>query len=319
MTSHNPRLRRKRFDRFDYERIITSVDAGENRIEIVECFGGIAGSAEWTALNRCRAGGILEHCEIVGRKLISRARLGESKVRFGPVDFELGGQALEGAVVEGDTVRTKWAGVAEAGMGAAVSLAQAPGVISAVCPAEKDPEVGGCRTNRAEIVTPKYEKISFGMDYTDDPRSGATFMLALSAQREACRLDGVEPLTLRSVRLHPCDTRHCAMALSFAAKPTMKETLVGKLLEVIKSETRSGNTGLAVFQGIGIPADLKKFGREAKTRCISLEETVVFESRDNIGLFDIGEGKARIGALAALGLSEERASIVGDRMPEVFV
>ncbi|HAJ27632.1 MAG TPA: tRNA(Ile2) 2-agmatinylcytidine synthetase [Syntrophus sp. (in: bacteria)] len=303
----------ERFGRYNYEGIITVVDAAAGKIEIVENFGHFPGSAEWTSINRCRAGGIVEECEIMGKTLITRARLGLAEVRFGPVDHELGGQALEGALIEGDTVRTKWAGVAGAGVSVAASLAQAPGVISVCYPTEDDLKIGGRRTNRAELITPRYEKIRVGIDDTDDPEGGATFMLAVQAQREAVKLGGVEPLLFRLVQLYPKSpfkTSNCTgTVMAFAVRPEMKEQFKSVIIDVVRSGTRSQDTGLAIMPGIDVPAALNAFGWEAKKRLVSLEETGVFENWNNLKLYEIGKGKqGRIGALASLGLSEERAA-----------
>ncbi len=302
---------RNRFGRFFYEGVITLVDPTNNKIEIVETFGFFPGSGEWTAINRCRAGGIVEYCELYGKTTVLRARIGESEVRFGPVDQEQGGQGLEGALIEGDTVRTKWAGIAGAGLSVAASLAQAPGVISACYPTEEDLQAGGRHTNRVEIITPRYEKITIGIDDTDDPEGGATWSLALNARHEAAGLEGVEPLFLRLAQLYPKSpykTTNCTSTImTFAVKPGIEDALIKTVADIVRSQTRSEDTGLAVLRGIGVPESLLAFGRETKKRMVSLEETAIFETWDNLRIIEIGKGtRGRIGALAALGLSERK-------------
>jgi methanogenesis imperfect marker protein 11 len=303
----------ERFGRYTYEGIITVADAAAGKIEIVENFGHFPGNAEWTSINRCRAGGIVEECEIMGKTLVTRARLGLEEVRFGPVDYELGGQALEGALIEGDTVRTKWAGIAGAGVAVAASLAQAPGVISVCYPTEEDLKIGGRRMNRVELITPRYEKIRVGIDDTDDPEGGATYMLAIQAQREAIKLDGVEPLLYRLVQLYPKSpfkTSNCTgTVMAFAVRPQMKERFKEVIVDAVKSRTRSQDTGLAIMEGMDVPEALNAFGWEAKKRLVSLEEAAVFETWENLKVYELGTGKqGRIGALASLGMCEERAA-----------
>lgn len=304
---------RERFGKFFYESFLTIVDAAKNRVEIAETFGYYPGSAEWTAINRCRAGGIIESCEIYGKTAITHARIGQADVRFGPADQAQGGQALQGALVEGDRVRTKWIGIAGMSLSTCGSLPQAPGVIEAWYPSEDDLDVGGGKTGRVEIITPLYEKIAFGIDDTDDPTGGATFALILNARNEAGKIDGVEPLLVKFAQLLPkCPykTTNCTSSfMSFACRPGVEEKLVNTVVDIVMSQSRSQDTGIAILKGIGVPEGLNAFGWEAKRRMVSLEEAYALEGLDGLRLVDTGPGKkGLIGALAAIGLSEEKLS-----------
>src|SRR5512138_2036526 len=115
------------------QRLLTMVDPAKNVAEIIETCA-VRGTIEWDAVNRCRAGGLIQWCEVEGTTMCMRARLGESTIRFGPTDVEYGGQGLEAVIVDGDKVRTKWAGCGGAGLGVAACLTQAPGVLQAVYP-----------------------------------------------------------------------------------------------------------------------------------------------------------------------------------------
>jgi hypothetical protein len=117
------------------------IDPGRNIAEIVEtCV--VQGTIEWDAVNRCRAGGALDWCKVTGDTMAMGARLGESMVRFWPGGHSSRGQAFEGVIVEGNIVRTKWAGIGGAGLGIAVCLTRAPDVLSVYCPHEEDLKVG---------------------------------------------------------------------------------------------------------------------------------------------------------------------------------
>lgn len=302
---------RQRFGKFYYESFLTIVDPAKNKIEIVETFGNYPGSAEWTAINRCRAGGIIESYEIYGRTSIIRARLGESPVHFGPADAEQGGQALQGALAEGDRVRTKWIGIAGMSLSTCGSLTQAPGVIEAWYPSEDDLNVGGSKTGRAEIITPLYEKICFGIDDTDDPAGGATFALIVNARNEAGKIAGVEPLMVKFAQLLPkCPykTTNCTSSfISFAVRPGAAEKVIGTIVDIVRSQSRSDDAGIAVLRGIGVPEKLTAFGWEAKRRMLSLDEAYALDGAEGVELIPAGPGKkGLIGALAALGLSEEK-------------
>jgi methanogenesis imperfect marker protein 11 len=293
------------------QRFLTMVDTSKGAAEIIETCA-VRGTIEWDAVNRCRAGGLLQWCEVEGTTMTMRCRLGRSPIKFGPTDVEYGGQGLEAIVVEGDNVKTSWAGCGGAGLGIAACLTQAPGVLYATYPTAEDMKVGGARANRVDITTPLYEKISIGIDDTDNKEGGATWVLALKASKAAAAIEGVQSLNLRLIQLFPKSphkTTNCvSSAITFAARPEAVDKLVECVVSTVKADTRSSKTGIAVHRGIGVPANLNAFGWEIKKRLVSVE--AVEEQADSSGvqfidMFDNREG--RIGALAAIALSEERA------------
>jgi methanogenesis imperfect marker protein 11 len=293
------------------QRLLTMVDAVKGVTEIIETCA-VRGTIEWDAVNRCRAGGLMEWCEVEGTTMIMRARLGEMRAGFGPADAEMGGQALEGVTVDGDVVRTRWAGTGGAGLGIAACLTQAPGVLYAEYPTAEDMKVGGAHTNRVEIATPLYEKITIGIDDTDNKEGGATWVLALKASKIAAALPGVESLNLRLIQLcprSPNKTTNCvSSAITFAVKPEAIDALIKSVVDTIKAENRSDDPGIAVYRGIGIPPALKDFGRETKRRLVTMDAVNAKAKENGVEFIDIlGEKAGRIGALAAVALSEERA------------
>jgi len=292
------------------QRFLTMVDTSKNVAEIIETCA-VRGTIEWDAVNRCRAGGLLQWCEVEGTTMIMRARLGRSPIKFGPTDVEYGGQGLESVEVSGGTVGTKWAGCGGAGLGIAACLTQAPGVLYAVYPTDDDMKVGGARANRVEISTPLYEKVTIGIDDTDNKEGGATWVLALKASKAAAAIEGVQSLNLRLIQLFPKSphkTTNCvSSAITFAAMPEAVDRLIDSVVSTVKAETRSDKTGIAVYRGIGIPPALNAFGWEIKKRLVTIEaveEQAVSAGIRFAELFDNHEG--RIGALAAIALSEER-------------
>jgi methanogenesis imperfect marker protein 11 len=295
------------------QRLLTMVDESRGVAEIMETCA-VRGTIEWDAVNRCRAGGLIEWCEVEGTSMTMRARLGEQRANFGPADSELGGQALEGVTVDGDTVRTKWAGTGGAGLGVAACLTQAPGVLYSVYPSESDLKVGGSHTNRVEIVTPRHEKVTIGIDDTDNKEGGATWVLALKASKIAATLPGVQALNLRLIQLcprSPNKTTNCvSSAITFAVLPGSYDALIDSVVGTVKADNRSDDPGIAVYRGIGIPAGLKEFGWIAKERLVTMAEVNAHAQEFGVEFIDIlGEKAGRIGALAAVALSEERAEV----------
>ena len=306
----NPTQVKEKFGPMFSQRFLTMVDQAKGIAEIIETCA-VKGTIEWDAVNRCRAGGAIQWCEVEGTTMIMRARLGESPIKFGPTDVEYGGQGLEAVIVDGDNVRTKWAGCGGAGLGVAACLTQAPGVLHALYPTEEDLKVGGARTNRVELVTPMYEKITFGIDDTDNKEGGATWVLALKAMKIAGTLDGVQALNLRLIQLYPKSphkTTNCvSSAIAFAVKPDAVSKLIETVVSTVKAETRSNKTGIAIYRGIGISPELNTCGWEIKKHLVSVdtvEESARGTGIEFVDLFPNREG--RIGALAAVALSEER-------------
>jgi methanogenesis imperfect marker protein 11 len=306
----NPSQVREKFGPMFSQRFLTMVDTSKNVAEIIETCA-VRGTIEWDAVNRCRAGGLLQWCEVEGTTMIMRARLGQCPIKFGPTDVEYGGQGLESVGVSGSTVGTKWAGCGGAGLGIAACLTQAPGVLYSVYPTDEDMKVGGARANRVEIFTPLYEKVTIGIDDTDNKEGGATWVLALKASKAAAAIEGVQSLNLRLIQLYPKSphkTTNCvSSAITFAARPEAVNMLIDSVVSTVKAETRSDKTGIAVYRGIGIPPALNAFGWEIKKRLVTVEaveEQAMSAGIRFVDLFDNHEG--RIGALAAIALSEER-------------
>ncbi len=80
----------------------------------------------------------------------------------------------------------------------------------------------------------------------------------------------------------------------------------------MKAENRSDDPGIAVYRGIGIPPALKDFGWETKRRLVTMEEVNAKAKENGVEFIDIlGEKAGRIGALAAVALSEEKGGCGG--------
>jgi methanogenesis imperfect marker protein 11 len=304
------------------QRLLTMVDASKGVAEIIETCA-VRGTIEWDAVNRCRAGGLIQWCEVEGTTMIMRARLGELKANFGPADAEMGGQALEGVTVEGNVVRTRWAGTGGAGLGIAACLTQAPGVLYAEYPSADDLKVGGSHTNRVEIVMPRYEKVTIGIDDTDNKEGGATWVLALKASKIAAALPGVQSLNLRLIQLcprSPTKTTNCvSSAITFAVKPDAADALIDSVVGTVKAENRSDDPGIAVYRGIGIPPALNEFGWETKRRLVTMDDVNAKAKDHGVEFIDLlGEKPGRIGALAAVALSEERADAAALHMDKAL-
>ncbi|MDI6875891.1 MAG: tRNA(Ile2) 2-agmatinylcytidine synthetase [Methanomicrobiales archaeon] len=318
MITLTPERVRERFGRLFARRYLVMVDERRGLAEILEnCHAH--GTIEWDAANRMRAGGAVLKCSTAGASMTVLARLGHHPVRFGAADRELGGQALEGVEVNGDEVVTSWAGMAGAGVGIAACLPQAPGVLRVEYPSEDDLLVGGARVNRARIVSPRYEKITLGIDDTDTKTEGATWVLALRAA-EACAREGVELLNMRLIQLNPKapkKTTNCvASALNFAVRPGAVDALLSDICAYIEKHTHSADTGIALYRGIGLPT-ATDLDRRVKTEILTLAEAEAEAKRLDVGFLDGNGRKGRIGALGAVlwaNRGAEAAALYGEHL-----
>ncbi|MEM2899236.1 MAG: hypothetical protein QXT63_00435, partial [Thermoplasmata archaeon] len=208
---------RKRFGPMFCNEFYTLVDEKIGRAQIIE--GCIAkGPIEWDAVNRKRAGGVVESVKVDGNRLYMDVRLGRDSVSFGPASKEVGAQALESIDVVGNEVETVWLGLAGASVGIGACLAQAPGVLRA----EYDDisKIGGAHKIRVKIVTRKMIRMLYCIDDTDTKEGGATWALALKMSREPEISNLGKMLDHRIVQLNPYvkekTTNCCSTVVSYA-------------------------------------------------------------------------------------------------------
>lgn len=292
---------KKRFGPLFAKKFLVMIDEPAGLAEIIEqCHA--RGTIEWDAMNRRRAGGAVTGCSVEGDSMTITAKIGTFPVNFGAAAGSIGGQALEGVEIAGDEVITSWAGIAGAGVGVAACLPQAPGVIRAEYPSDEDLKIGGARTNRVRIVSPRYEKVCFGIDDTDTKTEGATWVLALKCA-EACRIPGVEFLNMRLVQLNPEvpeKTTNCVgSALNFAARPGAVAGLKEHVKTFVLTNTHSKDTGIACHCGIGFPFESSVL-RHIKTGILTREQVEREAAALGIEFLDTNARKGRIGALGAV-------------------
>jgi len=293
---------RQRFGTLFSKKFLVMADEAAGVAEIIEHCRH-RGTIEWDAMNRRRAGGAVRSISVEGTAMSMIATIGSHPVQFGAAGTEIGGQALEGVEILGaDEIATTWAGIAGAGVGVAACLPQAPGVIRAEYPTEEDLRIGGARTNRVRIISPRYEKITIGIDDTDTKEEGATWVLALKCA-EQCPVEGVEYLNMRLIQLNPAvpkKTTNCVgSALNFAVRPGSVDALLDYVREYIETNAVSDDTGIAVYRGIAVPEDSPYLAR-IKTDLVSLEEAEAEAARRGIRYIDSAARKGRIGALGAV-------------------
>ena len=280
-------------------RLITMVDEQAGRARVFEeCCA--QGPVEWDAVNRLRAGGVVDHVEVQGTTLVMDTRVGDGEVHFGPASKETGGQALKSLVVRNGKVETTWMGLAGASVGVGACLPQADGVEKAEF--LSDEEVGGSRQVEIRITTPLHRRLILGIDDTDTKEKGATWVLGLRLGRE---MPHAVFLTHKIVQLNPHapqKTTNCAStALAFAVLPDEVDRAVKWAEKYVADNTYSSETVVASYVGIDVPAGAVRFGAEAKDTILSIHDAEHAAQRSGISIHEVTGRRGAIGAVAAIG------------------
>lgn len=290
---------REKYGKLFCQGFFTIVDEENGIAQIIEkCVS--KGPGEWDIVNRKRTGGILKDIRGDGTTLIMDVEIGEKPLRFGPVSEMMGGQGISMLRVEGDRVRTKWAGLAGASVGIGACIPQCSDVIETVYPPGF--KMGGAHSAEVEIVTPKMTRVIIGVDDTDTPTEGATWVTTMKMGRD-CPYG--RHLDHKIIQLNPKapnkTTNCCSTAISFAVKPSEKDKLVEFCKDYVRKATVSDETVMTVFEGLRIPEPLVKWGWNAKKILYKVEEAEKVAAENGVELYKITGDKGAIGAVAAIG------------------
>lgn len=163
-------------------------------------------------------------------------------------------------------------------------------------------------TGRAfETEYPLYRKVVIGVDDTDQSNKGATFSTAL-------RLASILELSSRDFKFlrltlafnwpaNPVKTtNNTASGLVFAVKPGREKQLVDAFERLIRKNTFSKNTGIAVMERIRAPDVLKAYARKVKREQVTVDETFRVAEQAGVKALPVTGERGLIGALAVVGL-----------------
>jgi tRNA(Ile2) C34 agmatinyltransferase TiaS len=147
------------------------------------------------------------------------------------------------------------------------------------------------------------------VDDTDTKSGGATFALALGLLQYIGKMNGVIPIGHNVVMLNPYHVRrtggNACSFIEFAIEPGRFSQLPGIISRFMAEESLSPEWGVAIKRGFLIPDELREFGKDARSRDITVQEARDLAERCGVTLI----GRAGIiGALAAIafsGLSSE--------------
>lgn len=278
-----------------YEKVITMVD--DQIVELVEYHPCVSGS-QWMIYQYQHSSDLVLNAKRDGNKHTFLVKVGKSNLGLKP---SLHAAGIEEVSVDGDEVKIVHAGLAGAGVGAAMCRGMAEGVKRV----ELQDVGGGSKVGRATVVTPKMEKIVIGIDDTDTKDEGATWTLAHNIGAELAK-QGYNYLDHITVQLYPHNpnkTQNCvAIALVFAVNPGEKDALVQRVVDLLREKTLSDKTAIAILKGLNVPDELKEYGKSAKRSMLTVEEAEKVAKNAGVELVEVTGSQGKIGALAALGV-----------------
>ena len=281
-----------------YKKVLTMVDG--DKVEIVEYHPCISGS-HWL-LNQYRNNSeLIDSAYRDGNKHVYSCHVGSA-----PLDLKASFNAagIDEIVVDGDEVKVTHAGLAGAGVGAGMCRGMGEGVKYV----ELIEVGGGSKAGKATVVTPKLEKVVIGVDDTDTKDAGATWTMAHNLGVELAS-EGFEYLDHIIVQLYPHNphkTQNCvSIALTFAVEESKKEDLINRVIEILKRDTLSDKTAIAVLEGFDIPEKLREYSIATKSGMMDVETAESVADELNIPLIAVTGEQGKVGALAALGLYDD--------------
>lgn len=281
-----------------YEKVLTMVDG--DKVELVEYHPCISGS-HWLLHQYRNNSELIDSAYRDGNKHVYKCHAGSA-----PLDLQASFNAagIDEIVIDGDEVKVTHAGLAGAGVGAGMCRGMGEGV--------KYIELldvgGGSKVGRATVVTPKLEKVVIGVDDTDVKDAGATWTMAHNLGVELRDL-GFEYLDHIIVQLYPHNphkTQNCvSIALTFAVEESRKQELIDKVIEILKRDTLSDKTAIAILEGLDIPEKLREYSIATKSGMMDVETAESVADELNIPLIAVTGEQGKVGALAALGLYDD--------------
>ncbi len=278
-----------------YEKVLTMVDG--DKVEIVEYHPCISGS-HWL-LNQYRNNSeLIDSAYRDGNKHVYSCHVGKA-----PLDLKASFNAagIDEIVIAGDEVKVTHAGLAGAGVGAGMCRGMGEGVKYV----ELIQVGGGSKAGKATVVTPKLQKVVIGVDDTDTKDAGATWTMAHNLGVELAG-EGFEYLDHIIVQLYPHNphkTQNCvSIALTFAVEESKKDELINRVIEILKRDTLSDKTAIAILEGLDIPEKLRDYAIATKSGMMDVETAEATAEELGIPLIAVTGEQGKVGALAALGL-----------------
>ena len=281
-----------------YKKVLTMVDG--DKVELVEYHPCISGS-HWLLHQYKNNSELIDDAYRDGNKHVYSCHVGSA-----PLDLKASFNAagIDEIQIIGDEVKVTHAGLAGAGVGAGMCRGMGEGVKYV----ELIKSGGGSKEGRATVVTPKLQKVVIGVDDTDVKDAGATWTMAHNLGVELAS-EGFEYLDHIIVQLYPHNphkTQNCvSIALTFAVESDKKQELIDKTIEILKRDTLSDKTAIAILEGLDIPEKLREYSIATKSGMMDVETAESVAAELDIPLIAVTGEQGKVGALAELGLYDD--------------
>ena len=272
-------------------RMFTTVD-GDN-VEIYhDCMSGAC--AAFCGHHHALAGGALTKVRRDGNLLRECGRMGDFSVDVGLPPLSAVG--VVGIRREGDMVVQTIRCIGGPAYSLSDMMSRAEGVVRV------ETRVGG-HIVEGSVWTRALLHVTIGVDDTDSHDGGATFALAFALLDHVTRMKGVLPISHHVAMLNPAvfakTAGNSASFIEVAAAPDAFAPLVERASRFVADESLSGEWGIAVRRGLGVPAGLREYGRQVRGHVVS--RAVAEAAAERFGITLIG-GNGVIGALGAVAL-----------------
>ena len=93
--------------------------------------------------------------------------------------------------------------------------------------------------------------------------------------------------------------------MTFAVESEKKQELIDRIIEILKRDTLSDKTAIAILEGLDIPPKLREYSIATKSGMMDVETAEKVAEELNIPLIAVTGEQGKVGALAALGLYDD--------------
>jgi methanogenesis imperfect marker protein 11 len=286
-----------------YQSIYALTDEAGQMVELHEFHarGAAGGGAAWEVYHYPRTSPLIVGARREGPRNVFLCRAGVCDLELIP---GLAGAGLERVNIVEERVELTYAGLAGGGVAATVCRGMAEGVLGM----EVESMGGGARLGRATLVLPRLHKLVIGVDDTDDEERGATWAAVNEAAWHTGREGLAAYLAHVIVQLFPQNpyrtTNCCSTAVVLGVERERAEEAIAYLVRQVEKRCYSEEAAAALMQRLLVPEELARFTRAAKSRMVEEEEADNLASWLGVELREITGSRGRIGALAALGMSD---------------
>jgi hypothetical protein len=274
------------------KRIFTTVDGDLVKI-YHDCVSGAC--AAFCGYHHALAGGVLLNVRRDGTLLEESAHIGMKEISVGLSPLSAVG--VSGISRDGDAIIQHICSIGGPAYSLSDMMSRADGVLRV------EPRHDG-HLVKGKVWTRALMQVTIGIDDTDTRDGGATVALALALLNHVTSIKGILPIGHHVVMLNPDvfekTAGNSSSFIEVAIMPDQYNILVEKTRKFIADEALSKEWGIAIRGGLGIPVELRGYGKMVREQIIT--RTVAEATAERFGISLYG-GNGVIGALGAVALA----------------